>query len=68
MNGVYEIGITLDDGKYAFLSIFDQAQVGGGNTVCQVVNQIERPKIIDGKPNRRFDLTLLINGLPIVQI
>ena len=34
----------------------------------QVVNQIERPKIVDGKPNRRFDVTLLINGLPIIQI
>lgn len=68
MNGVSEIGITLDDGRYAFLTVFDQAQVGAGNTVYQVVNQIERPKIVDGKPDRRFDLTLLINGLPIVQI
>ena len=24
--------------------------------------------MIDGKPNRRFDVTLLINGLPIIQI
>ena len=51
-----------------FLTVFDQAQVGGGNTVYQIVNQIERPKIVDGKPNRRFDVTLLINGLPIIQI
>ncbi|WP_416325252.1 type I restriction endonuclease subunit R [[Eubacterium] hominis] len=68
VNGVSEIEIDLDNGKHVFLTVFDQAQVGGGNTVYQVVNQIERPKVIDGKPNRRFDVTLLINGLPIIQI
>ncbi|WP_279281924.1 type I restriction endonuclease subunit R [Enterococcus gallinarum] len=68
VNGVSEIEVDLDDGRHVFLTVFDQAQVGAGNTVYQVVNQIERAKIIDGKPNRRFDVTLLINGLPIIQI
>ena len=68
VNGVSEIEVDLDNGRHVFLTVFDQAQVGGGNTVYQVVNQIERPKVIDGKPNRRFDVTLLINGLPIIQI
>lgn len=68
VNGVSEIEVDLDNGNHVFLTVFDQAQVGGGNTVYQVVNQIERPKIVDGKPNRRFDVTLLINGLPIIQI
>lgn len=68
VNGVSEIEVDLDNGKHVFLTVFDQAQVGGGNTVYQVVNQIKRPKVIDGKSNRRFDVTLLINGLPIIQI
>ena len=68
VNGVSEIEVDLDNGRHIFLTVFDQAQVGGGNTVYQVVNQIKRPKVIDGKPNRRFDVTLLINGLPIIQI
>lgn len=68
VNGVSEIEVDLDNGNHVFLTVFDQAQVGGGNTVYQVVNQIERPKVIDGKPNRRFDVTLLINGLPIIEI
>lgn len=68
VNGVSEIEVDLDNGKHVFLTVFDQSQVGGGNTVYQVVNQIKRPKVIDGKPNRRFDVTLLINGLPIIQI
>lgn len=68
INGVSEIEVDLDNGKHVFLTVFDQSQVGGGNTVYQVVNQIERPKVVDGKKDRRFDVTLLINGLPIVQI
>lgn len=68
VNGVSEVEVDLDDGRHVFLTVFDQSQVGGGNTVYQIVNQIERPKVIDGKPNRRFDVTMLINGLPIIQI
>ncbi|WP_143321011.1 HsdR family type I site-specific deoxyribonuclease [Clostridium sp. HBUAS56010] len=68
VNGVSEIEVDLDNGKHVFLTVFDQAQVGGGYTVYQVVNQIKRLKVIDGKPERRFDVTLLINGLPIIQI
>ncbi|GAX47037.1 type I restriction endonuclease subunit R [Pseudolactococcus reticulitermitis] len=68
VNGVSEIEVDLDNGKHVFLTVFDQAQVGGGDTVYQIANQIRRPKIIDGKKDRRFDITLLINGLPIVQI
>lgn len=51
-----------------FLTVFDQDQVGAGNTTYQIVNQIERPPVRAGMPSRRFDTTLLINGLPIIQI
>lgn len=68
LNGVSQIEIDLDDGRHVFLTVFDQKQVGAGETVYQVVNQIERPAVIIGKQNRRFDTTLLINGLPIIQI
>ena len=68
MNGVSQIEVDLDDGRHAFLTVFDQKQIGAGDTVYQVVNQIERPAVITGKQSRRFDTTLLINGLPIIQI
>ncbi len=68
LNGVTQIEIDLDDGRHVFLTVFDQKQIGAGDTVYQIVNQIERPAIIPGKMNRRFDTTLLINGLPIIQI
>lgn len=68
LNGVSQIEIDLDDGRHVFLTVFDQKQIGAGDTIYQVVNQIERPAVINGKMNRRFDTTLLINGLPIIQI
>lgn len=63
-----QIEIDLDDGRHVFLTVFDQKQVGAGDTVYQVVNQIRRPAKIIGKQNRIFDTTLLINGLPVIQI
>ena len=68
LNGVSQIEIDLDDGRHVFLTVFDQAQIGAGDTIYQIVNQIERPAKIPGKLDRRFDTTLLINGLPIIQI
>lgn len=68
VNGVSEIEVDLEDGRHVFLTVFDQSQVGGGSTVYQIVNQIDRKKVIDGMRDRRFDITLLINGLPIIQI
>lgn len=68
VNGVSEIEVDLDNGKHIFLTVFDQAKVGAGNTEYQVVNQVKRDKVISGGRDRRFDVTLLINGLPIIQI
>lgn len=67
LNGVSQIEIDLDDGRHVFLTVFDQKQIGAGDTVYQVANQIERPAR-GGNPARRFDTTLLINGLPVIQI
>lgn len=68
LNGVSQIEIDLDDGRHVYLTVFDQKQIGAGDTVYQVVTQIQRPAVLTGKPKRRFDTTLLINGLPIIQI
>ena len=67
INGVSQVEVDLDDGRHVFLTVFDQKQIGAGNTVYQVVSQIKREPQIAG-PERRFDTTLLINGLPIIQI
>lgn len=70
-NGVTQVEVERDDGNgggTAVLTVFDQAQVGVGSTVYQIVNQVERPHAQAGKQDCRFDTTLLINGLPIIQI
>jgi type I restriction enzyme R subunit len=67
-NGISQVEIDRDDGRHVFLTVFDQDQIGAGNTVYQVVTQIQRPAVVAGKKNRRFDVTLLINGLPTIQI
>ncbi|MDR0849594.1 MAG: HsdR family type I site-specific deoxyribonuclease [Propionibacteriaceae bacterium] len=68
LNGISQVEVDTDDGRHVFLTVFDQRQVGGGNTQYQIVNQVKRPAKITGKQERRFDVTLLINGLPIIQI
>lgn len=68
LNGRSQVEIDLDDGQHVFLTVFDQKQVGAGDTVYQVVNQIRREPVIAGRPERIFDTTLLVNGLPLIQI
>lgn len=68
LNGVSQVEVDLDDGRHVYLTVFDQSQIGAGNTVYQIVNQIERKAKTPELKNRRFDVTLLINGLPIIQI
>jgi len=74
MNGKTFVEIDRDvpneaslDGR-AILEVFDQDAVGAGNTVYQIVNQIQRPHVKPGRRDSRFDTTLLINGLPIIHI
>lgn len=68
LNGTAEIELNRDDGTSTNLKIFDQSQVGAGNTHYQIVNQIERQAKIPGRKDRRFDVTFLINGLPMIQV
>lgn len=68
VNGVSKVEVDLDDGRHVYLTVFDQKQIGAGNTVYQVVTQVQREPKIVGRPKRRFDTTLLINGLPVIQI
>lgn len=68
INGISQVEVDLDDGEHVYLKVFDQDNIGAGDTIYQIVNQIQRPAVIPGRMNRRFDVTLLINGLPIIQI
>lgn len=55
-------------GKEVSLSIYDRLEIAGGKSHYQIARQ---PKFERGKrilPNRRGDLLLLINGIPVIHI
>ena len=72
-NGIGKVEIERDDAKLGTvtLELFWKADVAGGKSSYEVVRQAVRPQLTsanDGDPNRRFDVTLLINGLPLIQL
>jgi len=68
-NGVAQIAIEREDaGKgNATLTLFSNKDIAGGISSYEVVNQIV-PAIDDIHKNARGDVTLLINGLPVIHI
>ena len=65
-NGVAAINIEREDVKYGRVSLvlFSNKEIAGGISSYEVVNQIKP----DADANMRGDVTLLINGLPIIHI
>lgn len=69
-NGIYKIILNRENaalGKVP-LVVGRRNAVAGGDTVYQVVHQVRRDKLMFEDQDRRFDVTLLINGLPMIQI
>lgn len=69
-NGISRISIEREDVSLGSMSLvlYSNRDIGGGISTYEIVHQIAKQKAnVDGR-DRRFDVTLLINGLPIVQI
>lgn len=69
-NGISRITIEREEASLGSMSLvlYSNQDIGGGISTYEVVHQIAKQKAnVDGR-DRRFDVTLLINGLPIVQI
>ncbi len=69
-NGIYKIILNRENsalGKVPLI-VGRRDAVAGGDTVYQVVHQVRRDKLVFEDQDRRFDITLLINGLPMIQI
>jgi len=64
-NGVAHVSITRN-GKKISLVAFGRYDVACNTTVYEVVNQITVKR--SGQKDRRLDVTLLINGLPMIHI
>lgn len=69
-NGIARITIDRDDVSLGSMSLvlYSNQDIGGGISTYEVVHQIAKQKVDTDGRDRRFDVTLLINGLPIVQI
>ncbi len=69
-NGIARITIEREDISLGVMSLvlYSNHDIGGGISSYEVVHQIAKRKEEQDNLNRRFDVTLLINGLPIVQM
>lgn len=69
-NGIARITIERENPSLGVMSLilYSNHDIGGGISSYEVVHQIAKGKEHESDANRRFDVTLLINGLPIVQI
>lgn len=69
-NGIARITIEREDISLGVMSLvlYSNHDIGGGISSYEVVHQIAKRKEEEDNLNRRFDVTLLINGLPIVQM
>lgn len=69
-NGVAKVIIDREDASLgrAELKIVSAREVAGGDSVYEVINQFEAKKTNIQDQDARFDVTLLINGLPMIHI
>ena len=58
----YIINLTMDDGLQKNIKLIDKGNVY--NNRLQVINQYE----VEGSHKNRYDVTILVNGLPLVHI
>lgn len=68
-NGIAHLEVDRDDvsrGKI-YLAAFKRDKILGDSTY-QVINQYVLPKDSEGPRGRRFDVSLLINGIPMIHI
>lgn len=69
-NGKAKVRVQRDDTSLGevYLLVLDNRDIAGGTSVYQVINQFRsmRRHAMDG--DSRFDVTLLINGLPLIHI
>ncbi|MQW24036.1 type I restriction endonuclease subunit R [Lactococcus sp. dk322] len=63
-NGVAQLPLEREDGTSVSLEVFRNKDIGGGTSAYEVVHQI----VPDTDHKTRGDVTLLINGLPIIHV
>lgn len=69
-NGIVRVSIQREDASLGtvYPVVFKRADIAGGSSVYEVVHQIDFPRREAMNRDRRGDVTLLINGMPMIQI
>lgn len=69
-NGVAKVEVQREDAKLGTirLRVINRQDIAGGMSSYEVINQFKSEKRSLEDMNRRFDVTLLINGLPMIHI
>ncbi|MGM8216275.1 type I restriction endonuclease subunit R [Bacillaceae bacterium W0354] len=69
-NGVAKVQVQREDATLGTirLRVINRADIAGGMSSYEVINQFSSDKRDAGDRDRRLDVTLLINGLPMIHI
>lgn len=69
-NGIARVRVQREDAELGtvYPVVFKRVDIAGGSSVYEVVHQIEFPRKEQMNRDRRGDVTLLINGLPMIHI
>lgn len=69
-NGIARLRVQREDAELGtvYPVVFKRVDIAGGSSVYEVVHQIEFPRKEQMNRDRRGDVTLLINGLPMIHI
>ncbi|MBZ6485087.1 type I restriction endonuclease subunit R [Priestia aryabhattai] len=69
-NGIAKVQVQREDATLGTirLKVLNRADVAGGMSSYEVINQYQSNKQSKEERDRRFDVTLLINGLPMIHI
>lgn len=67
--GIFHVTIERN-GSTISLDVFNRYQKAGGSSVYQIINQFQafQDSSTQDSRNRRFDVTFLINGLPLIHL
>lgn len=69
-NGIAQIPLVRDDVTQGsiYLKALNNREIAGGDSSYEVIHQYHSDKQTELDENRRFDVTLLINGMPMIHI
>lgn len=69
-NGIAKVQVQREDASLGTvrLKVLNRADIAGGMSSYEVINQFQSFKQSTDDRDRRFDVSLLINGLPLIHI